>query len=111
MQERFGAWLRERRVQLGLTRRSLARRVQCSEVTLQKYEYGERSPTRDVFDLLARTLRVPDDQLEPLWQAARQNTAGQAQLMERGRRRLAVGMSAWARRTPPSVGRTRPPGA
>lgn len=75
----FGTWLQERRAQLGLSRKELARQVPCSAVSVQKYEYGERCPTRKVFDRLADVLELRDAEArETLWALARQNTAGAA---------------------------------
>lgn len=59
----FGIWLMQRRKELGLTRKELARGVGCSPVTIYKIESGQRRPSRQIADLLAEFLGVPSDQL------------------------------------------------
>jgi predicted ATPase/DNA-binding XRE family transcriptional regulator len=59
----FGTWLMQRRKELGLTRKELARGVGCSPVTIYKIESGQRRPSRQIADLLAEFLGVPSDQL------------------------------------------------
>ena len=67
----FGSWLMQRRKALDLTRRELAREVGLSTVTIEKLESGERRPSRQVAELLARQLDVPDAELEAFVQFAR----------------------------------------
>jgi predicted ATPase/transcriptional regulator with XRE-family HTH domain len=55
----FGPWLRQRRRQLDLTQADLARQVNCSEITVRKLEADERTPSRQIAELLADCLEVP----------------------------------------------------
>ncbi len=54
----FSALLRQRRRELDLTRRELARRVGCSPDTIKKLEEGERRPSKDLAELLALHLQI-----------------------------------------------------
>jgi transcriptional regulator with XRE-family HTH domain len=56
----FGLWLKERRRQLDLTQHDLANCAGCSVVTIRKIEADERRPSRQVADLLAQCLEIPD---------------------------------------------------
>ncbi len=67
----FGAWLRQRREALGLTRKELAYHAGCSLSTIRKIEDGERRPSRQVAELLAGPLRIPGEQRAHFLQAAR----------------------------------------
>jgi predicted ATPase/transcriptional regulator with XRE-family HTH domain len=58
----FGTWLKERRKGLGLTQKDLAERVDCSAVTIEKIESGERKPSGQVAELLAACMNVPEDE-------------------------------------------------
>src|SRR5450432_3076554 len=61
-QQSFGDWLRQRRLELDLTREDFARRVGCSTITLRKLEAEERRPSRQMAERLAEVLNVaPDD--------------------------------------------------
>jgi predicted ATPase/DNA-binding XRE family transcriptional regulator len=55
----FGRWLRQRRRHLDLTQADLAERVGCSEITIRKIEADDRTPSRQVAELLAACLEVP----------------------------------------------------
>lgn len=55
----FGAWLRQRRNALGLTRQELARLAACAAITIEKIEIGERRPSAEVAQALATALRIP----------------------------------------------------
>jgi len=55
----FGEWLRQRRDELGLTRKEFARRVGCSISTLRKIEDGERHPSVQIAELIANCLDIP----------------------------------------------------
>lgn len=57
----FSQWLRTRRRSLDLTRERLAVCVGCSPATIEKIENGERKPSRQIAELLARCLKVPED--------------------------------------------------
>jgi transcriptional regulator with XRE-family HTH domain len=52
----FGAWLRQRRKALRLTRVALAAIVGCAEVTLAKIERDERRPSQQLAERLADAL-------------------------------------------------------
>src|SRR5919199_2141961 len=67
----FGAWLRQRRKALDLTQETLARRVGCAEVTIQKIEADERRPSREVAVRLAHALEVPATEQELFIRCAR----------------------------------------
>ncbi len=58
----FGPWLRQRRRLLDLTQADLARRVGCSEITIRKFEADERTPSRQIAELLADCLELPLDE-------------------------------------------------
>lgn len=56
----FGYWVQQRRMVLDLTRPELARRVSCSPETIKKIERDERRPSRQIAELLADHLVIPD---------------------------------------------------
>ncbi|HKP51872.1 MAG TPA: tetratricopeptide repeat protein [Chloroflexia bacterium] len=56
----FSSWLKERRKALGLSRKELAERVGCSEVTIVKLEMEERRPSRQIAELLAQCLELEE---------------------------------------------------
>ena len=58
----FGYWVRRQRLALDLTQADLARRVNCATVTIAKIERDQRRPSRQLANLLAATLAIPDDQ-------------------------------------------------
>ena len=58
----FGYWIRRQRQALDLTQAELARRVGCATVTVSKLERDERRPSRQMAELLAEKLAVPDEQ-------------------------------------------------
>lgn len=59
---RFGAWLKQHRRALDLSREELARRLNCSVSLVEKLETGERRPSRQIAALLAVCFGVPADQ-------------------------------------------------
>ena len=67
----FGEWLRQRREELGLTRKELAGRVGCSVSTLRKIEAGERRPSGQIAGLIADCLHVPAEEHASFVRAAR----------------------------------------
>jgi len=67
----FGNWVKRRRKLLGLTQQDLAQLVGCSASAIFKIESDERRPSRQVAELLARHLQIPDDQHELFLQVAR----------------------------------------
>lgn len=54
----FGYWMRQRRRLLDLTQSDLAQKIGCSEITIRKIEAGERTPSRQISELLATALDV-----------------------------------------------------
>jgi transcriptional regulator with XRE-family HTH domain len=58
----FGYWVRRRRKALDLTQAQLARHLGCAVITLQKIEADERRPSRQMAELLADRLAVPDSE-------------------------------------------------
>lgn len=69
----FGNWVRHRRKALDLTQQELAKRVGCSASLIFKIESDERRPSRQMAELLARHLEVPNDQREFFMKIARQD--------------------------------------
>jgi transcriptional regulator with XRE-family HTH domain len=67
----FGSWLKQRRISLDLTRKSLSECVGCSPKTIEKIESGERRPSRQIVQLLLGCLQVPEEQHEALLSRAR----------------------------------------
>lgn len=58
----FGYWIRRQRQALDLTQAALARQIGCATVTVSKLERDERRPSRQMAELLAEHLAVPEDQ-------------------------------------------------
>lgn len=54
----FGSWVRERRKELQLTQKKLARLVGCAPVTIQKIEEVQRRPSAQVAKSLAQHLEI-----------------------------------------------------
>lgn len=67
----FGNWLRQRRRSLDLTQADLARQIGCSEITIRKIESDERTPSRQIAELLARFLGIPEREIAPFLSFAR----------------------------------------
>lgn len=67
----FGAWLRNRREALDLTRNELARRVNCSPHTLRNYEGNQRRPSKEMAERLATALNLPPKQRTAFLKLAR----------------------------------------
>jgi predicted ATPase/DNA-binding XRE family transcriptional regulator len=67
----FGSWLKDRRKALDLTQAALAKQVGCAAVTIKQLEAGLRRPSRQVAELLARALELPEDERETFVRAAR----------------------------------------
>ena len=68
----FGTWVKRRRKTLDLTREELARQVGCSSSLIFKIESDERRPSRQMAELLARHLDIPQDQRALFLKIARQ---------------------------------------
>jgi predicted ATPase/DNA-binding XRE family transcriptional regulator len=67
----FGYWVRRRRKAMDLTQVALAQRVGCAEVTIKKIERDERRPSREMADLLADNLAIPDGERDTFVRMAR----------------------------------------
>lgn len=57
----FGGWLKQRRFDKGLTVQQLADRIRVSDRAIRQYENGERVPSLEVAELMARALGVQLD--------------------------------------------------
>jgi predicted ATPase/transcriptional regulator with XRE-family HTH domain len=68
----FGTWVRRRRKALDLTRQDLAGQLGCSTSLIFKIEADERRPSRQMAELLARHLEIPQDQRPLFLKIARQ---------------------------------------
>jgi predicted ATPase/transcriptional regulator with XRE-family HTH domain len=58
----FPQWLRQRRVELGLTQEQLALATACSVSLIRKVESGARQPSRAVTERLARALHLSEQE-------------------------------------------------
>jgi len=67
----FGRWLKRRRKALDLTRGELAQKVGCSTSALQKIEYDERHPSKQLAELLANVLEIPTEERRTFIRIAR----------------------------------------
>ena len=56
----FGEWLKRRRKLLDLTQGQLAKQIHCSLTTIKRIEAGDLVPSRQLAELVARALQVPD---------------------------------------------------
>ena len=56
----FGEWVKRRRQTLGMTRDALAEGVGCSLDTLRKIELGRRQPSKQLAEMLAVCLQIPE---------------------------------------------------
>ena len=68
----FGAWVRRRRKALDLTQQELARKAGCSDSLIFKIEADERRPSRQIAELLAQALEIPQEQRDLFLKVARQ---------------------------------------
>jgi predicted ATPase/DNA-binding XRE family transcriptional regulator len=68
----FGAWIRQRRRALDLTQEELAGRAGFSVATIRKLENGQRRPSRQSAEILARLLEIPNEQQAEFLHRARQ---------------------------------------
>src|SRR5512143_4155373 len=75
MDETFGTWIKHRRKQLDLTQHELAARVGCSASAIFKIESGERRPSRQIAELLARHLEIPPEYHQLFLRIARRERA------------------------------------
>ena len=72
MNDSFGHWIKIRRKSLDLTQRDLADLVGCSASMIFKIESDERRPSRQIAELLAVHLKIPEDQHTLFLNIARQ---------------------------------------
>ncbi|HEX8219872.1 MAG TPA: tetratricopeptide repeat protein [Chloroflexia bacterium] len=72
----FGAWLRLRRKELGLTSKELAQQVGCSVATIEKMEAGIRRPSRQIAELVGEFFGVGSEELQAFVEFARSEGAG-----------------------------------
>jgi predicted ATPase/DNA-binding XRE family transcriptional regulator len=76
----FGQWLKQRRKSLDITQEDLALQVDCSVSTIEKIESGERRPSRQIAELFADYLRVPNDEREAFLRFARSGSGSPSPL-------------------------------
>ena len=69
----FGEWLKRRRKFLGLTQEQLALQLNCSTIMLRKVEAGERRPSAQLIEQLAKILNVPQSEQGKFQNFARGN--------------------------------------
>jgi predicted ATPase/DNA-binding CsgD family transcriptional regulator/DNA-binding XRE family transcriptional regulator len=74
----FGTWLKGRRQAFGYTRKELAWCAGCSVETMRKIEAGMRRPSRQVIELLARCLEVPQEEQAALLHLAHAGRSGRS---------------------------------
>src|SRR5512135_2233455 len=67
----FSEWLRSRRQELDLTQEQLAKRTSCSVFAIRKIELGERRPSRQLAELLSKSLEIPSENQATFIKAAR----------------------------------------
>ena len=67
----FSEWLKRRRQELDLTQEQLAMRASCSVFAIRKMESGERQPSRQLADLLAKALEISTENQSTFIQVAR----------------------------------------
>jgi len=70
----FGEWVKRRRKALDLTQEELAQRAGYSKFALRKIESGERKPSRQLAELLAKALEIPPDEQRAFIRVARGET-------------------------------------
>ncbi|HZD56893.1 MAG TPA: tetratricopeptide repeat protein [Anaerolineales bacterium] len=67
----FNEWLKRRRKALDLTQDELAERAGCSVGALRKIESGDRRPSKQLAELLAKALEIPDEDQQTFIRVAR----------------------------------------
>ena len=67
----FGAWVRQRRRALDLTREELAAQIGCAAVTIRHIETDERRPSKQLAARLADSLQLSAEERPTFVQAAR----------------------------------------
>ena len=67
----FGEWIKHRRQELDLTQAQLAKYASCSVFAIRKIEAGERRPSRQLAELLAKSLEIPSEDQTTFTKVAR----------------------------------------
>src|SRR5512134_752296 len=67
----FSEWLKCRRQELDLTQEQLAQRASCSVFAIRKLESGDRRPSRQLAEFLAKALEIPAENQPTFIQVAR----------------------------------------
>ncbi len=67
----FGTWQKLRRKELDMTREELAQKIGCSPIMIYKIEAGERRPSKQIATLLARELKILDNDVDTFIRFAR----------------------------------------
>ena len=67
----FGRWMKRLRAELDLTQEALAEAAGCAPQTIRTFESGQRRPSRDLAERLAKVLQVPPEQWEEFVRVAR----------------------------------------
>src|SRR5512147_1271216 len=67
----FSEWLKRCRQELDLTQEQLAQRASCSVFAIRKMESGERRPSRQLAESLAKALEIPAESQPTFIQVAR----------------------------------------
>jgi transcriptional regulator with XRE-family HTH domain len=67
----FGEWLKRRRQELDLTQEKLAKRASCSVFAIRKIEMGERRPSKQLAELLGKSLEIPSEEQTTFVKVAR----------------------------------------
>ncbi|HLO16535.1 MAG TPA: helix-turn-helix transcriptional regulator, partial [Anaerolineales bacterium] len=67
----FGTWIRRRRKALDLTKNALAQRVGCSLALIEKIELGTRRPSKQIAEILADALELPESERPLFMKVAR----------------------------------------
>jgi len=70
----FGEWVKRRRKALDLTQEELAQRAGCSIFALRKIESGERKPSKQLAELLAKSLEISSEEKPTFIRVARGET-------------------------------------
>lgn len=77
METSFGSWVRTRRKALDLTQHALAERIGCSLSLIFKIESDQRRPSRQMAELLAQHLAVPESELALFLKVARRERSAE----------------------------------
>jgi len=73
--DRFGAWLKQLRIQRGFTQETLAELANCSVQTIRFFETSKRRPSLAMAEHLVTILAIPGAEVETFIQLARQPLA------------------------------------